>query len=109
MRRWLILLGGPLIWAAHFLAIYLTSSVSYVATGANSTAARIVIIGLSAVAVAAAAWLAVHAVRRPRNDIETSFWRTVTSAGAILALVAIIWQTLPVIASIEGTVLSALS
>jgi hypothetical protein len=103
MRNWLLLLGGPLIWAAHFLAIYLATSASQVAVGATSGATRVAIIALSIGAGAGAILLAMHAWRRPHAEAQDAFWRTVSLAGAVLAIVAIIWQTLPVLAPIEGT------
>ena len=109
MRHWLLLLGGPLIWTAHFLAIYIATSASHVAVGSTSGVTRIAIIALSVGAVAAALLLATHAWRRPHADAQNAFWRTISLAGALLAIIAIIWQTLPVLAPIEGTAHPGLS
>lgn len=103
MRHWLLLLGGPLLWAAHFLAIYIATSASQVAIGATSGVTRIAIIALSIGAAGAALLLAMHASRRPHADPQDAFWRTVSLAGAVLAIVAIVWQTLPLFAPLEGT------
>jgi hypothetical protein len=105
MRRWFLLLGGPLIWAAHFLAIYAVTSIWYIAAGATDATARIVIVSLSAAALVATGFVTVVALRQPRHDSIDSFLRTVAAVGAILAAIAVTWQTLPALAPIEGTAL----
>jgi hypothetical protein len=107
MGRWLFLLGGPLIWAAHFGAIYLLTSAAYLGGRTPDVATFIAVVGLSALAIAAAGVLALRAAR-PRED-EPSFWRAIALAGSILAIIVIIWQTLPVIALFGGTAHSASS
>lgn len=103
MRPWFLLLGGPLVWAIHFAAIYAISSVSYVAAGATTGAARAAIAFASAVCLISATALLVVVVRRPPAGAFDAFWRTIAATGALLAIVAIIWQTLPAFAPIEGT------
>jgi hypothetical protein len=97
MRRWLFLLGGPLIWSAHFSFIYLVASISVVATGETNFLARALIIGSGIAAAAGCAVLFVSS--RDRRD-ESAFFRAVSRAGAALAGVAVIWQTLPALAPI---------
>jgi hypothetical protein len=103
MPRWRLLLGGPLIWAMHFGAIYAVTSVSHVATGATNLIARIVVISISAICVVACGWIVMISLRRPPSDGLEAFWRTIALTGAILAAIAVVWQTLPVFAPFEGT------
>lgn len=105
MPRWRLLLGGPLIWALHFGAIYAVTSVSYVAIGATNTIARIVVVALSALCLLGCLWVGIAAFRRPQSEGLERLWRTVAISGAVLAAIAIVWQTLPVFAPIEGTAL----
>jgi hypothetical protein len=101
MGRWLFLLGGPLIWAAHFGAIYATASVSHVIAGATGGDTRSFIVVISMVCVGACAWLITSALRRPPADALGAFWRNVAAAGAVLAIIAITWQTLPALAPLD--------
>lgn len=103
MPRWRLLLGGPLIWAAHFTAIYATSSVSHLAVGATNTTARIVTLAATLACLGASFWVLAAALRQRQADDLSLFWRAVAAAGAALAIIAIIWQTLPALAPIEGT------
>jgi hypothetical protein len=109
MGRWLLLLGGPLIWAGHFLAIYAVASVAVQLNGTASFMARIVILGLSAAAIAACIFVFFAARRQRRGEPLADFFRTIAGAGAVLALIAIVWQTLPALAPIEGTGLNGVS
>jgi hypothetical protein len=104
MTRWLLLLGGPLIWAAHFAAIYLLTSAAYIGERSPDLWTRVVVISLSVLASAGAGLLAFHAAHSKGADL--SFWRPIAVAGSVLAIIAIFWQTLPVIALGEGTALS---
>lgn len=100
MRRWLLLLGGPLIWAAHFSLIYLIASVSVQATGQVGLLARLLIAGSGLVGVLAALAL-LWAARRLRGDeLLDKFWRIVSAAGAVFGAVAVFWQSLPAFAPI---------
>lgn len=95
MKRWLFLLGGPLIWAAHFLAIYATASISVQLAGGATVPARLVIALAGLLAAIAAALLAHAAWRRTSQTPFDAFERAVALAGAAIALIAIVWQTLP--------------
>jgi cytochrome c biogenesis protein CcdA len=100
MRRWLLFLGGPLIWAAHFAVIYAIASISMVGAGETTPAARVAILVAGIVAAIAAALMLIAALRAPRNEALGAFWRNVAALGALIALVAIVWQTLPALAPI---------
>lgn len=103
MLRWRLLLGGPLIWAAHFGATYAVVSVSHQVTGATSQVARVVAVGVTLLCLGACAWVLASALRRSHSDPLDAFWRTIAAAGAILAAIAIVWQTLPTLAPLDGT------
>lgn len=62
------LTAGPLVWAAHFLASYITVAVwcARVAPAASLGAARIAVFAYTAVALLAIAWLGWHGWRRHR-------------------------------------------
>ncbi|MBV7486861.1 hypothetical protein [Bordetella sp. BOR01] len=96
------LLAGPLVWAVHFVFIYAANGVF---------CARPALYGLwvdaalSVWAMGAAAVLAIAAIaliywrqqaRWPQTD-EPGFFRWVAGALSLLAVIAIIWQTLPVL------------
>jgi len=103
MRRWLLLLAGPLIWAAHFMAIYAVTSISYVVAGATTAEARLVVVALSLAGLGGCAGVLLLGLREDNRDELAQFWRAVATAGLVVAAVAILWQTLPALAPIEGT------
>ncbi|MDO9367359.1 MAG: hypothetical protein Q7T68_02215 [Sphingopyxis sp.] len=90
MRSWTILLGGLLVWAAHFFALYGIGEFA----GA-SAASRDAVLLISALALAADGLLFRRLLRLPHDD-EFGRWRTgVASGGLGLSALAIVWQTLP--------------
>ena len=95
MRRWLILLGGPLIWAAHFIFIYIVASASVLISGAATPFARNLIAGSGLLAAFAASLLIIANLRDGGEDALNAFWRTVSAFGALVAAIAILWQSLP--------------
>lgn len=100
MRHWLFLLGGPLIWAVHFAAIYAIASISDVSAGETTAAARAAILISGAIAASATALLLVLALRSSRHDELGAFWRSVAALGALISFFAIVWQSLPALAPI---------
>jgi len=96
------LLAGPLAWAAHFVIIYAANGVFC----ARPALHRLwVDDGLAAGVMIAAALLAVGAIalvywrqwrRWPRAG-NAGFLRWVAGALGLLASIAIVWQTLPVV------------
>ena len=96
MKHWLILLAGLLFWAAHFGLIYLIASVSIQAVGTSTPLARMLIVGSGVVCVAA---LAALCFKLPSGGDEMDqFGRSISLAGALIAMVAIIWQSVTVLA-----------
>jgi hypothetical protein len=100
VRRWLLLLGGPLIWATHFGLIYAISSISVQATGAIGVFARALIVGSGVLGVGAALFVLWTALGLRREEPLDQFWRLVSGAGAVFAAIAVFWQTLPAFAPI---------
>lgn len=101
MARWLFLLGGLLVWGAHFGAVYGVASIAAVAGEADGLWSRLGI-GLATIAcLGADALLMVWAWRRwepvmPPGDREViRLWRTVGGVGAGLSAAAVFWQGLP--------------
>lgn len=87
---WPKLLGGLVVWAAHFLTLYAIGE-----WGAERAAERWAVLGASLVALSAIGWLLLKVARDDR-DTQFDRWRRSTSLlGIGLAAIAIIWQTLP--------------
>lgn len=98
MTRWLILLGGPLIWAAHFGAVYFIASVSVLLAGQTTLPARLAILGCSLAATGAASAFVLWCGRSGKTRALGPFWRSAGIAGGAIALAAVVWQTLPALA-----------
>lgn len=107
--HWRLLLGGPLIWAAHFGLIYAAASIFHVVRGEPDAAARIVTLVITALCFGGSGFVLAAALRQPRAEPLDRFWRIVAATGAILAMIAIFWQTLPALIPIEGTAPQGLS
>jgi len=101
MARWAFLLGGLLVWTAHFVGVYAVASVGDVMGEADSAGVRLVIGGLTAACLAVDALVLAAAVRRwspvmpPGDQDVVGFWRAVGGAGALLSAAAVLWQALP--------------
>jgi len=92
MRFWRNLLGGPLLWAAHFLAVY---GIAGVLPGTR--AAIVLVLLVTGVALAATSWQfarTVSAVRGADDDLQR--WSSSLALfGYALAGAAITYQGLP--------------
>jgi len=87
---WFLLLGGLIVWAAHFLALYVIGEVR-----GGDGPARAMILVLTGLALAADGALAWH-IRGRSADTGFERWRrSVVLAGAALSAIAVIWQMLP--------------
>jgi hypothetical protein len=104
----ILALGGLLVWAAHFALLYGVQTAFCTANpgGWSATGLRISGLALTAVAVAVLFGLA----GRPRlhtqagshrgsaKDTDSArFLRQVSMAGAALALLAVVWATVPLL------------
>lgn len=104
MRRWLLLLGGPLIWAIHFAGVYGIASVADVITRADDPRSRAGVLAFTLACAAADAlliwliWRRKGPLMRAEGDPGLSrFWRSAAAGGAVLSLVFVLWQGLPAI------------
>ena len=94
MLRWLDMLAGPLVWTLHFAIVYGIASISLQASGAVTSEARLAII---IAGVVLAPVIAIIAFWPRRSDSEARFRPVVRMSGAIISIIAIVWQTLPII------------
>jgi hypothetical protein len=93
MRKWILLLSGLLIWAAHFFALYAVASLF-----PGTRLAHILALVLTAAALAAAGWLLWRMRRLAQQDGQdrlTDWMAALAATGNALALVAIAYQAAP--------------
>jgi hypothetical protein len=96
MGTWRDLLGGPILWAAHFLSVYGIASIL-----PGTPTAIVLVLVVTGLALAAASWLfakAVSAWRDPADELQR--WSSGLGAlGCGMAAAAITYQGLPAILS----------
>lgn len=101
VRRILDPAFGLFVWAAHLIVIYVAQAVACV-LGIPERSARaetVVLAGLAAVTVLAAAIVAAHGVRRHRQQPETDdqrFLFNIAVGQDAIAALAILWQLIPI-------------
>lgn len=91
MRGWLLIVGGLIVWAAHFVAIYAIASVF-----PGQAIARWLVLAASAAAIGANTAILWSTSAR-RNDPLDGWARKTGRAGAALSLLAVVWQTAPAV------------
>ena len=92
MRDWAFLLGGLLVWAAHFFILYGIGSVF----PDDPVASWLTIAATIAALAANAGILWLLAARRLRPDDRLGRWGDGLAAlGAGLSMIAVLWQGLP--------------
>jgi hypothetical protein len=84
-------IGGMLIWAAHFGFLYGFAGLA--CARGFGVSLPLAIAAATVLALAASAWLLVEAVRAGLQD----FLDWLAATGTALAIVAILWQTLPIL------------
>lgn len=98
MGRWLFMLGGLILWLVHFLGVYVIASLADVVATADDPAWRMAGLAFSAVCVLGAVALLLHAVGRLGRPAGGSLLiAQLAATGALLALIAIVWQALPTV------------
>lgn len=99
LRRWTYLLGGLLCWAVHFTGLYAFASLEAQTAAPDSAGWRLAAIALSGIGAALCLALAAVALRRlrGRGDAVVELTDQLALLGAVLALVAIAWQSLSVL------------
>jgi len=93
------MMGGLLVWTIHFLGMYTLASLADVVATADDPVWRAAGLAFSALCVLASAVLLALAARRLRRtgDEGWGFPDQLAALGAGLALVAIVWQSLPTV------------
>lgn len=99
MRKWAYMLGGLVIWAIHFLGVYVIASVGDVAAEPDHPVSRGAVGVFTLVCLIAAGWLTLNAAGRWRRggDEMAGFVSAITATGAGVAVVSILWQGLPAV------------
>lgn len=94
MRAWMLLLGGLVVWTAHFLALYGVASIF-----PGTTIANWLVLPLTLVAVAALIFLLRRSVAQmsSRDSLDRWIGRLAT-LGAAISLLAVFWQAIPALA-----------
>ncbi len=93
MRLWLILLGGMIVWAVHFFALYALASIF-----ASTIAMRAGVVLVTTACVAADGALLLASAGMIRGGRSDDVARWTGSLGAFMAglsLLAVVWQGLP--------------
>ncbi len=89
MRAWLLILGGLIVWAAHFVAIYAIGSVF-----PGQANARWLVLAATVAAIGgnlAILWRTTG----PRADALDGWICSIGRIGAALSILAVVWQTAP--------------
>lgn len=92
MRSWSLLLGGLLIWAAHFFAVYAIASLL-----PGQELARWLSLAATLPAAAAAGLIIRNALRRAGGETVDGLMRIAGGAGALLSLLGVLWQGFPAV------------
>ncbi|KQW79804.1 hypothetical protein [Brevundimonas sp. Root1279] len=88
--------GGLIVWAVHFIGVYLISSVADVVATADDAGWRmagLAFSGLCALTAAASLWAALRRLR----DRKDAFAGQIAAFGSGVAVIAIVWQALPTV------------
>lgn len=94
MLRWAWMLGGLLVWTAHFCGVYGLASLADVVATADDLGWRMAALGFSAVCVAVCAVLLGLALRRRRSGSDR-FGDDIAALSAVIGSIAIVWQAAP--------------
>lgn len=87
---WALFLGGLLIWALHFFALYAVASIFL-----TSDIARLLTVAVTLLCLVLNALLLRRIVAVP-VDVELTRWmRSLALLGVALSVIAILWQALP--------------
>ena len=96
MKAWLSLLGGLVLWAAHFLAAYAIASLADISPHEHQAPLTWLLAGVTLACVLAAVALAVRAWRASRRPgLGGVFVRRLSALASMLSAIAILWQSAP--------------
>ena len=90
MKTWLVLLGGLVVWAAHFFAVYAIASAL---PGRSLLASGLVLAALAAAVIANVMVLGM--ARRAAEDALDRWAARIGRGGAVLSILAVTWQSVP--------------
>lgn len=92
MKAWIFLLGGLIVWAAHFFAVYAIGSLF-----PGTELARWLVLAVTLLGVGFAGLVLLFLVRRrgARHDTLDRWLSVLSGSGYALAIVAITYQGLP--------------
>lgn len=96
MRDWAMMLGGLLVWALHFLAVYGLASVADISDPSLETVWRITGLAVTLVCILTLAGIA-RGIGRKSDASPLS--RHLGLAGSAIGAIAVVWQSLPLIVS----------
>ncbi len=89
------MLFGLLVWAVHFLGLYVISSAADVWSTADSQLSRWIGLAFSLACLLIVVVLMTILTRRSVEDEVGKWERRVAVTGAMVAVVAILWQMAP--------------
>lgn len=96
MRRWLGMTGGLLIWAAHFVGVYLISSAADVRSSSEAGSARWIGLAFSMGCLLAIVAMGAWFWRGRRQVSGPEAWeRRVGLTSLLVAVIGVCWQTAP--------------
>lgn len=95
MTRWLRMTAGLLIWAVHFLGLYLISSAADVWSSADAAGARLIGLAFSLSCLLALIGVAAWIWRRAEEDEPAAWERRVGLTGVMVAVIGVVWQSAP--------------
>lgn len=95
MKHWFWLTAGFLVWATHFIGLYLISSAGDVWSTADAPTVRMVGLFFSAGCLVAAGGYAGLIWRRRAFSPSAAWEKRVGLTGAMIAGISIVWQTAP--------------
>lgn len=98
MRAWLWMLGGLVVWAAHFVGLYALASLADVAARADDPAFRVAGAAFSLLCLAAAVLIGWKAAALARRHAREDRWPHELALGAAgVGAISVAWQSLPLI------------
>lgn len=96
MKTWIWMTSGLIVWTAHFVGVYLISSVADVVATADDARWRMAGLAFSGICVLVTATLVWASARRLRRR-GPAFPDQVAALGSVTSLIAIVWQGLPTV------------
>ena len=96
MRFWVLMTGGLLIWAAHFLGLYLLASAADVARGDAGAwnLAGLIFSLVCLLGVVVLCWRGLAGLRGQPADETRAFGLRLAIAGGVLGGIGVVFQSL---------------